>query len=115
MAALWEKLLFWKQQKIKEGVTYRFEDRNDITGILLLKEYPGVFYMYNSAKLEEQGEGAVLRFHYSIMNSGEYDEGRLRNDEKFVTMIGDILVHIVNGQVKYEQTRKDNTEKLDLQ
>ncbi len=48
METLWEKLLFWKKQKmLKEGVDYHFFDFKDlkVTGIeLLMEKYKGVIY-----------------------------------------------------------------------
>lgn len=105
-------MLFWKhlnQKKIKYGVTYRFLTDEDIGDMVeLLEEYPGVCFVYTSAHLKMEGEGAVLAFTYNIYRPGEYDSEALRKDTKFSTMLGDVLMHIIETEQKDEQTRKNN-------
>jgi len=118
METLWEKLLFWKKQKmLKEGIDYHFFDfkDSDISGIeLLMKEYRGVIYHYQKARVLEEGEFARLQFGYTIVHPGEHDIDDLTKDENLHTIMGDILTTILANQAN-EQTRTDNNQKFDIQ
>ena len=118
METLWEKLLFWKKQKmLKEGVDYHFFDfkDSDITGIeLLMKEYRGVIYHYQKARVLEEGEFARLQFGYTIVYPGEHDIDDLTTDENLHTIMGDILTTLLETQAN-EQTRTDNNQEFDIQ
>lgn len=106
-------------KKYKEGIDYQFIDFNDseLTGIgLLIDGYKGVLYHYHKARVVEEGEIARLQFGYTIVNPGEHDIDTLTNDEKFHTIMGDILSEILlTKQTHDEQTRTDNTQEPDLQ
>jgi hypothetical protein len=102
---------------LKEGVDYHFFDfkDSDITGIeLLMKEYKGVIYHYQKARVLEEGEFARLQFGYTIVHSGEHDIDDLTKDENFSTMMGDILTEILTKQ-QYETLRKDDNQEFDIQ
>ena len=118
METLWEKLLFWKKQKmLKEDVDYHFFDfkDSDITGReLLMKEYKGVIYHYQKARVLEEGEFARLQFGYTIVHSGEHNIDDLTKDDNLHTIMGDILTEILINQHN-EPTRTFNTEEPDLQ
>ncbi len=118
MGTLWEKLLFWKKQKMfKEGVDYHFFDfkDSDITGIeLLMKEYKGVIYHYQKARVLEEGEFARLQFGYTIVHSGEHDIDGLTKDDNLHTIMGDILTTLLETQAN-EQTRTDNNQEFNIQ
>lgn len=120
MEALWQKLQFWKKQKTpKEGVDYKlynFPD-SDVTGVHLLKgEYRNVIYCYGKVKFIEEGYLARLSFSFEIIEPGEYDIETLKNDEKFVTIMGDILSHLILTEPVYnESIRTNDTEESDLQ
>ena len=118
METLWEKLLFWKKQKmLKEGVDYHFFDfkDSDITGIeLLMKEYKGVIYHYQKARVLEEGEFARLQFGYTIVHSGEHDIDGLTKDDNLHTIMGDILTTLLETQAN-EQTRTDHNQEFDIQ
>ena len=118
METLWEKLLFWKKQKmLKEGVDYHFFDfkDSDITGIeLLMKDYKGVIYHYQKARVLEEGEFARLQFGYTIVHPGEHDIDDLTKDDNLHTIMGDILTTLLETQAN-EQTRTDNNQEFDIQ
>ena len=118
MGTLWEKLLFWKKQKmLEEDVDYRFFDfkDSDISGIELLKDkYKGVIYHYQKARVVEEEGFAKLQFGYTIVHSGEHDIDDLTNDENLHTIMGDILTTILATQAN-EQTRTDDNQEFDLQ
>jgi len=122
METFWEKIQFWKNwmkpKTPKEGVDYEFYNitNSDLTGIRLLKgSYRGVTYYYGVVKLIEQGMLANLKFEFKVIDSGTHDEDSLQSDEKFVTILGDILTElIISEKATNEQTGTDNTEKFDL-
>jgi len=118
METLWEKLLFWKKQKmLKEDVDYHFFDfkDSDITGIeLLMEEYKGVIYHYQKARVLEEGEFARLQFGYTIVHSGEHDIDDLTKDDNLHTIMGDILTTLLETQAN-EQTRTDNNQEFNIQ
>ena len=118
METLWEKLLFWKKQKmLKEGVDYHFFDfkDSDITGIeLLTKKFKGVIYHYQKARVLEEGEFARLQFGYTIVHPGEHDIDDLTSDENLHTIMGDILTIILEKQAN-EQARTNDNQEFDIQ
>jgi hypothetical protein len=117
METLWEKLLFWKKQKmLKEGVDYHFFDFKDlkVTGIeLLMEKYKGVIYHYQKVRVVEEGEFARLQFGYTIVHPGEHDIDGLTKDENLHTIMGDILTSILTAQAN-EQIRTDYSKELNL-
>ena len=117
MGTLWEKLLFWKKQKmLEEGVDYHFFDfkDSDISGIeLLMDKYKGVIYHYQKARVVEEEGFAKLQFGYTIVHSGEHDIDDLTEDDNLHTIMGDILTTILATQAN-EQIRTNDNQKLDL-
>jgi len=104
---------------LEENVDYQFVDfeDSDITGIrLLLKEYHDVVYHYNKVRVKEEVgiDMARLEFGFNLVNLGEHTEEALKEDEKFHTILGDILTHILLTQ-QNEQTRTDYPQEPDLQ
>jgi hypothetical protein len=120
MVQLWEKLQFWKKSmnNYHLGVDYDYVDitDSDATGIILhIKNYEDVAYHYNRARIKEEGDVARLEFGYTIVDPGKHDIDVLNSDEKFHTIMGDILTIILMSKAKDEQTGKDNSEEFDLQ
>ena len=117
METLWEKLLWWKKPKmLEEGIDYHFFDfkNSDITGIeLLMKEYQGVIYNYQKARVVEEGEFARLQFGYTIVQPGEHDIDDLTKDDALHTIMGDILTIILEKQAN-EQIRTDDNQKFSV-
>jgi hypothetical protein len=122
METFWEKIQFWKRwikpKTPKEGVDYEFYhiENSDLTGIKLLKgDYRGITYYYGTVKLIEQGALANLKFEFKVLDSGTHDEEALQTDEKFVTILGDILTElIISESAKNEQTRNEHPEEFDI-
>lgn len=118
MAALWAKIAFWKKSDtLKDGIDYEFHDfeDSDLTGIRLLKEpYAGVLYYYTGASIAEEGFGAVFKFGYQVVESGEFTRKDLDNDEKFVTMMGDILTTIILTDGQFESPRTFYSEESNI-
>jgi hypothetical protein len=116
MAALWEMISFQKQPKLLkidlDYQLYNYPD-SDLTGVRLLRgEYQDVIYYYGKVKFSELGEVGQLSFGFQVTHPGKHDYNSLQTDEKFVTIMGDILREIL---IHNEQTRTLNTEESDLQ
>lgn len=117
MATLWAKLAFWKTKPLKEGVDFAFYDfeDTDLTGIAILKgDYAGVLFYYTNAGITEEGMVARLKFGYQIVNSAEFGRDYLEKDEKFVTMLGDILTQIILTEDQIESSRTIYSEKSSI-
>jgi hypothetical protein len=79
-----------------------------------MKEFKGVIYHYQKARVLEEGEFARLQFGYTIVHPGEHDIDDLTTDENLHTIMGDILTTILANQAN-EQTRTDNNQEFDIQ
>ena len=117
MATLWDKLSWWKKSKmLEEGKDFHYIDFNntDITGIeLLMPEFRGVIYHYEGAKIADDGEVGRLKFGYTIVHPGEHDIDHLNSDEKFHTIMGDLLTQILMAKIE-DETRNNNSKKLNI-
>jgi hypothetical protein len=120
MAALWEKIQFWKKSsslvKYKEDIDFQFipSDDEQITGIGILKgKYAGVLYHYGKARVIEEGEFARLFFDYTIEHTPNFTVHDLTSDEEFHTMIGDILTDILMKQSN-ETIRDHDIKEFDI-
>lgn len=102
MEALWEKLLFWKKNRMpKENTDFRFVDfaGSELTGVQILDgDFKGVVYHYHKAKIVEEGELAVLKFGFTIVSPANYDIDELKENAEFQTLMGDILNVIITEQ-----------------
>ena len=109
MVALWDKIAFWKKPNgLVQDVDYKFHDfeDSDLTGIRVLQgPYAGVLYYYTGASIAEEGFGAVFKFGYQVVESAEFTRKQLDDDEKFVTMMGDILTTIILMDGQFESPR----------
>ena len=120
METLWEKVtqFFYKKKKMPlEGKDFKFIDftNSEITGIQILEgDYAGVVYHYGKVKVVPQGELGVLQFGYTIVNPGKHDIDTLTIDEKFSTMMGDILTEILMKQ-ENEKIRNYDNQEFDIQ
>ena len=120
MVQLWENLQFWKNRsmkKLKEFKDYRLFDYEDehgrkATGIeLFIKEYDGVLYHYQEARIIEEGEMGRLQFGYSIIDPGNHNITELHKDENFVNIMGEILTEVLIKKID-DETGKNNTQKF---
>jgi hypothetical protein len=118
MEALWDKIAFWKKPKTFEpGVDYEFHDfeDSDLTGVRIIQgPYAGVLYYYTGASVAEEGLGAVFKFGYQVVEAGNYTRKDLDSDEKFVTMMGDILTTIILMDGQFESPRTFYSEKSSI-
>ena len=119
MAALWQMIQFWKKPqmtKYEELRHYRFFDYDTgegdaLTGIeLLIKEYEGVLYHYGNVQLIDEGEFNRMKFNFVILEPGEHDMAVLEQDQKFVTIMGDILTELLLKKFEDETGKNDPKE-----
>jgi hypothetical protein len=93
------------------------DDEKQITIIeLMIPEYQGVRYHYHQARIVEEEGLARLQYGYTILYAGKYDIDVLNSDEKFFTIMGDILQVILLKKIEHdEQTGNDNSQEFTLQ
>lgn len=109
LATLWAKIIRkLKPKKFELGKDfqfYNFPDTN-LTGIIIRTgDYTSVLYYYTYAGINEEGLGATLKFGYQIVNPGDYTRAYLEQDEKFVTLMGDILTELILTETEIEPSR----------
>lgn len=79
--------------------------------------YAGIVYRYTQIGIKEDPENdeAVLRFNYDLLETKEFSETTLRNDERFTKHIGIILNHFLLETLEADQNelRENNTSKSD--
>ena len=120
MEALWEKVtqfFYKKPMKFEEDKHFKFVDfkDSDITGIgILVGDYKGVLYHYTGARVNQQSGMPKLEFGYTIVHAGEHDMDGLQSDDKFHTMMGDILTELIINNRYNEQIRTYDSEEFDL-
>ena len=117
MAALWDKLKWWKKPKmLEEGKDFHYINFNnfDITGIeLLVPDFKGVVYHYEKAQVVEEGEIGRLKFGYIVVHPGEHDIDHLNMNEKFHTIMGDLLTQILMAKIE-DENRNNDSKKLNI-
>lgn len=123
MEALWHpmKLLQKKPKMYELNFDYRLidvegESENLTTVELKIDGYRGVCYQYHRARIIEDAGVAKLQYGYTILDPGEHDIDVLNSDEKFFTIMGDILQQIILKKIEHdEQTGKNDSQEFDLQ
>lgn len=80
-------------------------------------KYEGLIYKYGKIDFHESDdqEVASLSFEYDILEPIDIDVENLTGEdyEEFKTMIGDILVELIEASIDYHENRNDNTEASD--
>jgi hypothetical protein len=103
--------------QLTENKDYRFINfkDSDLSGIEMLSpEYLGVVFHYHKVRIvEDEGPVPKLQFGYTIVHSGKHDIDDLNSDSKFHIIMGDILTIILMAKAE-DETRKDNSQKLNL-
>jgi hypothetical protein len=80
---------------------------------ILTFPYQNVIFRYTTVGVKEQENGtAVLRFQYDILDTGEYTETKLRNDQRFEQHLGLLLNHLILESAEHEvnESRKNDLE-----
>ncbi|OUV92309.1 MAG: hypothetical protein CBD09_00545 [Puniceicoccaceae bacterium TMED149] len=80
-------------------------------------KYEGLVYKYGKIDFHESDdqEVASLSFEYDVLEPIDIDVENLTGEdyEEFKTMIGDILVELIEASIDYHENRNDNTEASD--
>lgn len=80
-------------------------------------KYEGLIYKYGKIDFHESDdqEVASLSFEYDVLEPIDIDVENLTGEdyEEFKTMIGDILVELIEASIDYHENRNDNTEASD--
>ena len=79
---------------------------------ILTGPYKNVIYRYVKVGVKEKDDGeAVLQFIYDLLDTGDFSETTLRNDQRFTNHIGLILNHMIleiAEPAEDDNTREDN-------
>jgi len=110
MVALCEKI-FQKKKLLK----YKLQNSpvDDATWVEITDgKYSSVVFSYGTVRFSWELDIPKLQFSYDILHSGNHDSDLLKNDQEFVTMMGDILTEII---ITNEPIRTNNPQESDLQ
>jgi hypothetical protein len=110
MVALWERM--FQKKKLPK---YRFQNSpvDDVTWVQITDgRYSSVVFSYGTVRFSWELDIPKLQFSYNILHSGNHDPDLLKNDQEFVTMMGDILTEII---IANEPIRTNNPQESDLQ
>jgi len=68
----------------------------------LVGEYSGIVYNYGKVAFGEESDSGEmpLTFHYDVVLSNDIPEEELQEDMEFKTLLGDILVDILEKQLR---------------
>ena len=111
MEALWEKM-FQKKKKLPK---YKFQQSpwDDATWVEITEgKYSSVVFSYGMVRFSWELDIPKLQFSFDILHSGDFDADLLKNDQEFVTIMGDILTEII---IENESTRTNDTQESNLQ
>ena len=80
-----------------DDYTFAEDGQSDTWAVRLLTNYPGVVYHYGrvQAHVDDDEGNATLSFKYAVIDSAEYDQEELENDNNFNNYIGAVLQHII--------------------
>lgn len=103
-----------KRSEPVEGKDYAFVDVNDgHTHVKILKgRFKGAMIRYDQVKVLEDGDNAVLKFHFTIFETGKrYNKEQLEKNQKFFNHLGRILQNIlIYGRIGKENNYAVNAE-----
>ena len=98
---------------MQEGIDFKFRDdlikeKTDTVPIeLMIDFYSGIVYRYEKMQIVEQDNQAIMKFDYTILESGKLKEKNLRKDQRFHEILGVILNKMLLDAAEWEQTRED--------
>jgi|TARA_B110000285_G_scaffold114255_1_gene129587 hypothetical protein len=85
-------------------------DQIDSAGIKILKgEFAGTIYMYGDVQLKEGTNHLNFKRNIVVCPEGETEE-TLNNDENLNNLMGDILVELIETQLKKEVTNNEQRD-----
>ena len=80
-------------------------------------KYEGLVYKYGKIDFHESDdqEVASLSFEYDVLEPIDIDVENLtgKDYEEFKTLVGDILVELIEASIDYHENRNDDTEASD--
>jgi hypothetical protein len=113
MAALWEKMTFWKKKpkmQLEYNVDYELVQNEENTSVHILQgKYAGVVYHYGYAQIKEEEDVARVHFDYTLVESGDFSFDELSEDKELHKIMGDILTEILWSKVE-EKELQSKTE-----
>ena len=92
------------------------KETQEWTGIKLLSitgKYENIIYKYGKVEIgeEETKEGDMpLTFHYDVLYSPQYTPKELQEDMEFKNLLGDILITVIESQLKEDNLEYVNTD-----
>lgn len=103
--------------EMMKGLKYLLTDHpkaNDRWAVQLTDgKYDGLVYAYGKVDfVEADQEGATLSFEYDVLEPIEIDVENLtgKDYEEFKSLLGDILVELIEESLEYHENRNDNPE-----
>jgi hypothetical protein len=63
-------------------------------------KYAGVTVIYGTVSIKEDGDGAVLKYTFSVQDPGSYDLDTLNASEEFKNYLGDMLQNIIRDSIE---------------
>lgn len=88
--------------KMSNAISYKFNERENkdyVTITLAEGQFEGVEFHYGKVKVIEENDEAKLDFTFHI-DTNPYDNIDFDNSEAFHQTIGDILIDIIEKQIK---------------
>lgn len=112
---LWKITQWFHRKKLK--FDYSVDQRDENTYFTINDgKYKNVTVVYHGVQFFENETQPVLKFNYRIINSANYDDLYLQNQQDFVIILGDILQHYILEEAKnFETDRIRNTQEYDIQ
>jgi hypothetical protein len=107
-----------KKREYKENIDFVFIDAPDdqLTLVKIISgDYSGIIFHFGKVSVDLNGEQPRLKYEYTIVDYASKDQKELTSDEVFFTMLGDILVSIIEnnlGEVD-APSRTDDIEEFD--
>ena len=75
-------------------------------------EYAGVIYKYGKIQVHEIDDEASLKFQFKVVDLPEHlNEDELNSDTEFMTLLGDILTHIIEDSLDTGHFKLGNDDK----
>ena len=122
-------MVFWNNNKRNppvKDVDFDLVDERDENDYIvktsvkiLTGKYEGVVYSYGKVSVNEEEIKPTLKYQYVIEKTGKFDAKKLHKDKKFVILMGDILVVLLENHLNIKESndtiRTDDSEESDLQ
>lgn len=105
-----KNLFMPKPKTLEEGVDFKFFEAPEWTGVTILQgDFKGIKYHYGKTWITDQDVQAKLSYEYTVDYLGEHSYESLQSNEKFATMMGDILVLLLEQYILKEENASVGT------